>query len=65
MLNLGEEKDEGNFNAFTILTDNRILLERNEAEDEGEDYKTYIYDINKKQINATKNNYRYSYTKNI
>ncbi len=57
--------DEGGFSSLTILTGNRVLLERNEAEDEGEDIKTYIYDMNKKQINATNNNYRYSYIKNI
>lgn len=56
--------DEGNFNALTILPDNKILLERNEAM-EGEDFKTYIYDVKQKQIISTNTNYRYSYTKNI
>ena len=57
--------DEGGFSALTVLPNNKILLERNEAEDEGEDFKTYIYDLDKKQITPTKNNYRYAYTKNI
>lgn len=56
--------DEGNFNALTMLPNNKILLERNEAI-EGEKIKTYIYDIEQKQIIPTNNNYRYSYMKNI
>lgn len=56
--------DEGNFSSLTILPNNRILLERNEGL-EGEDIKTYIYDINTKQITPTITNYRYSYWKNI
>lgn len=56
--------DEGNFYALTILPNNKILLERNEAY-EGEDIKTYIYDINTKQTTPTNTNYRYSYWKNV
>lgn len=56
--------DEGNFEAFTILPNNKILLERNEGQ-EGEDYKTYIYDMDKKQITPTSTNYRYAYEKMV
>jgi len=56
--------DEGNFDAFTILPNNKILLERNEAI-EGENYKTYIYDMDKKQITPTGTNYRYAYEKMV
>lgn len=56
--------DEGNFEALTILPNNTILLERNEGQ-EGEDYKTYIYNMDTKQILQTGNNYRYSYIKYV
>ena len=55
--------DEGNFSALTILPNNNILLERNEGEEGNNNYKTYIYNMETKQLLQTPNNYRYSYAK--
>lgn len=57
--------NETGYEALTILSDNKILLERNEAIDYGEDYHTYIYDMKKNEITQTLTNYRYSYMKKI
>lgn len=56
--------DEGNFEALTILPNNIILLERNEGE-ETDNYRTYTYNIDTKQLLQTSNNYRYSYIKYV
>ena len=56
--------DEGNFNALTLLTNKVVLLERNEGT-ETEDYKTYTFNLESKQLTQTSNNYRYSNTKYI
>lgn len=55
--------DEGNFSALTILPNNNILLERNEGEEGHNNYKTYTYNIETKQLLQTPNNYRYAYAK--
>lgn len=55
--------DEGNFSSIVILPNNKILLERNESEDEQNNYKTYIYNIETHELISTTNNYRYSYVK--
>ena len=54
--------DEGNFNSLTMLPNNVVLLERNEG-NETENYKTYTFKLDTKQLTQTSNNYRYSYTK--
>lgn len=55
--------DEGNFSSIDILPNNKILLERNESEDEQSNYKTYTYNIETHELISTTNNYRYSYVK--
>lgn len=57
--------DEGNFEALTILPNNIILLERNEIEKDTDNYITYTYNIETKQLLQTQNNYRYSYIKYV
>lgn len=63
--NMQNLTDEGNFCSLAILPNNNILLERNEADDDQDNYKTYIYNIDNKTLVSTTNNYRYSYVKYI
>lgn len=56
--------DEGNFDALTLLPNNVVLLERNEGT-ETDDYKTYTFNLDTKQLTQTSNNYRYSNTEYI
>lgn len=52
--------------AFVVLSNNKILLEKDESSmEDGEKYTTYIYDIDKKIVTPTGTNYRYSYFKKI
>ena len=41
------------------------IQERNETEEDQDNYKTYIYNIDNKTLVSTTNNYRYSYVKYI
>ena len=63
--NIQNLTDEGNFSSLAVLPNNNILLERNETEEDQDNYKTYIYNIDNKTLVSTTNNYRYSYVKYI
>ena len=63
--NIQNLTDEGNFSSLAVLPNNNILLERNETEEDQDNHKTYIYNIDNKTLVSTTNNYRYSYVKYI